>query len=624
MNEILILRKEKAVTAAIQSAVAIFGISFFKGDNSCWLFLVFGMLTAVFYWIEASAKERLYASGYPKKRLLGTVGVCSGVLTLFCILGWCISTKGALNELYQNWFQLLKTFLGMAGYFILISRLLLAIFCVVAAADSHHLTFTSHQGGEPSGILRTWRHSLSIYTQRLRNKPFQTSFFTILILYIPYILVSYPGIFMSDSVSILCQGWGYAEFTSHHPVFYQLILNTCIKVGVKIFHSWNFGLFLYSMLQMLFVVSVLSNGIQILLRYTKIRARYVMALILYFVLQPRIVNYMFLATKDVFYAACILLWIEMIFFIKKNGWKSAYCIPYGLSMLGAMLIRNDGLYVVGISILIFCFLDKQAFKKHIASLFLVLAAYFLFSAVIFPGLGAKSGSKREMLSIPIQQVARTVWKHPEGITGEEAQVILNACDFESLEEIAASYDSNISDNIKDQFVWDVFSQEAKDFYKAWLHIGIRHPVTYIEAFLANYYHYFYPGEKIVNYSYGWSQDCFAYTNRHIGSDLYYSNATAWLRTALEHVRETIFGIQPLSIINIPGIFTWIFIIFLAFLCISSKNRGDMRWMMIIPGVVILLVCFASPMNGYYGRYQFPLVMHLPWVILAGYYEPKGN
>ena len=618
MNEKMILRKDKAVKAIVQSMIAVFGISFLKGENSCWLFLVFGLLTALFYWIEICAKEVLVTSGYRGKRFLGTMIVCSGILTVFCILGWCISTVGALNELYKSWFHLLKAFLGIAGYFILISRFLYVIFYMEAAVNSHRLFWAEHKGKEPSGILQKLKQLTVRYVRRLRSKPFWTSFFTILILYVPYILVSYPGIFMSDSVSIVAQGWGFADFTSHHPVFYQLILNTCMKAGVKIFHSWNIGLFLYSMLQMLFVISVLSCGIHILLCYTKIRVRYVMALMLYFVVQPRIVNYMFLATKDVFYAAFILLWIEMLFLIKKNGWKAAYGVAYGVSLLCSILIRNDGFYVVGISLLIFCFLDRASWKKHALCLFLVIAAQVLFSSVIFPGLGAKSGSKREMLSIPIQQVARTVWKHPEHITREEEQVILNACDFESLEEIGASYDSNISDNIKDYFVWDAFSTEAKEFYKVWLHLGLKHPVTYIEAFIANYYHYFYPGEKFANYSYGWSQDCFAYTNEHFGSDLHYGSAASGPRKALEDLRETIFGIQPLSVLNIPGIFTWIFVIFIAFICISAKGSGDVRWMMITPGIIILLVCFASPMNGYYGRYQFPLVMSLPWMILAGY------
>ena len=115
MNEKMILRKDKAVKAIVQSMIAVFGISFLKGENSCWLFLVFGLLTALFYWIEICAKEVLVTSGYRGKRFLGTVIVCSGILTVFCILGWCISTVGALNELYKSWFHLLKAFLGIAG-----------------------------------------------------------------------------------------------------------------------------------------------------------------------------------------------------------------------------------------------------------------------------------------------------------------------------------------------------------------------------------------------------------------------------------------------------------------------------------------------------------------------------
>ncbi len=622
MNEHLILRKDKFIIAITESMITILGISFFKSQDSCWFFLLFGVLIALFYWVEAFAKEALYLLYHNKKKFTGAIWVTSGILTIFCILGYTISINEFLNNLYQNGGSLIRTFCGTIGYLILISKLLITIFYIEIVINSHKFSWISNKDRNHSGIFYFLKQLMYIYIKQLRNNPFQITFFTIIILYIPYIIASYPGIFLGDTVSILSQGWGYEDFNSHHPVFYQMILNICVKVGIQIFHSWNIGLFIYSILQMLFIISVLSNGIKILFQYTRIKTGCAIALILYFVLHPLISNYMFLASKEVLYAACIMLWIETLFLIRKNGWKPTYCIPYGLSLVCSSLIRNDGLYVVIISIIVFCFLDRKSLKKHLFYLLIIILIHFILSTVILSAIGARNGSKREMLSIPLQQTARAVWKHQDDISEKEKDIILNAFNFKSLDEMAQSYNPNSSDNIKFYFVWDIFSKEAKAFYKVWFNVGLRHPLTYIEAFIANYYHYFYPSENFVNYSYAWSQECFDNANLQISSNFHYNSTTSGLRKSIENIRKVIFNIQPFSIINVPGIITWIFIIFIAFIYLSSKTHNDIRWMLIVPGIVIMMVCFASPMNGYYGRYQFPLVMTLPWIILISHYEHK--
>jgi hypothetical protein len=40
-------------------------------------------------------------------------------------------------------------------------------------------------------------------------------------------------------------------------------------------------------------------------------------------------------------------------------------------------------------------------------------------------------------------------------------------------------------------------------------------------------------------------------------------------------------------------------------------------MLAVPLFVVMLICFASPCNGYYCRYQYPLLPYLPWAMLAG-------
>ena len=145
-------------------------------------------------------------------------------------------------------------------------------------------------------------------------------------------------------------------------------------------------------------------------------------------------------------------------------------------------------------------------------------------------------------------------------------------------------------------------------------MGKKYPATYLNAFINNYFEYVYPGCIFMQCSYDWSETCFARVNEKIGSDFHYPEGLDRYRHGLETVRERIFEAYPFRLINMPGMTTWFLLIWAFWLICSRKND---HLMLAVPLFIVMLVCFASPCNGYYCRYQYPLLAYLPWAILAG-------
>ena len=64
----------------------------------------------------------------------------------------------------------------------------------------------------------------------------------------------------------------------------------------------------------------------------------------------------------------------------------------------------------------------------------------------------------------------------------------------------------------------------------------------------------------------------------------------------------------------PGMTTW-FLLAWVFWLIWRKDNVTL--MLTVPLLVVMLICVASPCNGYYCRYQYPLLPYMPWAMLAG-------
>ena len=108
-----------------------------------------------------------------------------------------------------------------------------------------------------------WPQPVRFYLRLLHRHPIATTFFTLLILYLPYMIYSFPGILTSDTVAQLENSYaallaGTCRLKNHHPVVHTLLLYGFTRFGEFAFHSANIGLGLFALVQICFLFFSIS------------------------------------------------------------------------------------------------------------------------------------------------------------------------------------------------------------------------------------------------------------------------------------------------------------------------------------------------------------------------------
>lgn len=480
------------------------------------------------------------------------------------------------------------------------------------------------------------------YIEKLQKRPIVVSFVTLLIVYIPYILCHYPIVLMGDSYDQILQGFNIPAYTSetiqlisedvtlngHHPVAHTLLLHFFLVVGKKIY-SYNLGAFLYAMFNMVLLFLVISVSIKILIK-KHVKSRWIILLLAYFVLTPHMQEYMFLCTKDTWFAVLLMLFYILLFDFDKmlNEKKRYICLV--LTSIGIVLFRNEGKYFIILTLAIIFVLSKRYRKKCLVVVSSVIVFSLFYTSVLLPMNQITPGSTREMLSIPFQQTARYVKEHENEVTELEQESISKILDYDHLAEL---YSPNSADSVKASYNKYADKQDLKDYFATWLKMGIKHPKTYIQAFLNNKYQFIYPVFDTAQYYNYQNKEFYDLTystemmesvntsGESVGLDLHYPKKFSNLRYFYEEFLENAWDYPVLSCFKTTAIYVWVILMWCMY-AITRKHKKS--FLCCIPILVQLLICMAGPVNGYYFRYMYPLAYCLPMVLLLCKAEYGGE
>ncbi len=589
----------KYILGALLGITASLAISIFKGSSTAAAIGSTVLAAAVCAWCCGKA-----CSDRERRRTICCL-IPALLFAGFSVIGFCFAMDSTPERLYATEIDMLKAAGALCGYALIFYFTLNGLFCRLQG-------FSNRTEESVIGEKRG-------YAGLLMKRPFQTSFLTLLLGYFPYMIASYPALFMGDCQTIVPQGFGVSPLTTHHPVPYTLFLCGTLKAGKELLHSWNAGAFLFALMQTLFFLAVMAYSIQILIRKAGCSWKWALALEIYYVVSPRISNCMFVITKDVWYAACLLLFGIAVFCLQQEGWLRRNIFQLVLSAAGILIFRRDGFYVLVLSFAVYLLFSRKLRKGMPIILITVLGLHLAFNQMIYPAAGIQKGSIKEMLSIPLQQTARCAKYLGDSLTEEEKNEILDLFFFDSIEEMGETYDPSLVDYIKFRFPEQVDRETLNRYLRLWAEMGMKYPATYLNAFINNYFEYVYPGCIFMQCSYDWSETCFERVNEKIGSDFHYPETLDNYRHGLESVRERVFEAYPFRLLNMPGMTTWFLLIWVFWLIYSGKTE---HLMLAVPLLVVMLICFASPCNGYYCRYQYPLLPYLPWAILSGFHVKK--
>lgn len=291
-------------------------------------------------------------------------------------------------------------------------------------------------------------------------------------------LAAWPGIYVIDNVFQM-KWFLEGQVSAHHPVIHTYLLGWILKFGKSVLGSYEAGFGIFCLIQMLFLSAVFSYAMKKLERYVSVRFRIIC--ILFFALVPYNPVSSFTATKDTIFAGFFLLVVLKTFLFvcepEKFFLSKREMILYVVQVFLMCAFRNTGIYIFMFSLPAFFIVCRRYWKQVFVMGGGCILVWGLYTGPVYGALHIAEGNSAEMLSVPMQQLARVMTDNPEKLTEEEKECIrMYIPDY-------GKYSSRVADPVKDTFRGDIFDKDPVKFIKLWLQVGVKYPVVYAEAFL---------------------------------------------------------------------------------------------------------------------------------------------
>ena len=451
----------------------------------------------------------------------------------------------------------------------------------------------------------------------------------IFLFWMPVFFALYPGAFVYDAteeyVEVISR-----QFTMHHPLLHVLALGGIVHLFEYIGAGANLGIAVYVLLQMLVMSAALSFVVRSLQMWG-VTKRYAFITVLFFSIFPLFPLYAVCTAKDGLFTVFLLVSIvSMGNIIRLADVKDAQpashasapsmsdMVLFLVSSTLMMMLRNNGLYAYTATALIIVIVfvvdrrQRSASSNRITARLLILMALSIVlslggTRILKLATGATDGEHQEMLTVPIQQLARTYTYSPEAFTPDE-EALLKAF---IPEDYLTTYSPRISDVLKSGFDNQYYESHRALFYKLWLTIGARRPLTYLNAHLGTAYGYIYP-DALNNVYKGNTMNTFTYTDSsYFGFETEPPGIRESMLPALEFLIEK-FSLNlfqqkcpVLSMLFAPGFVFWVFF----FVLVGYVDRKN------LPMMLLVLMTFATVLLGPTTLVRYVLIL---WYITPLY------
>ncbi len=443
----------------------------------------------------------------------------------------------------------------------------------------------------------------------------------VLVFALPWLIFYFPGTLQWDAHAQLLMYLGVVEKTGHHPVVVTELMGGCILLGRQLFYSDTIGLFFFTITQFMLQSLTLAYASYVMGRLNPpILFRW--GALLFWAVYPYFPIWGYTMVKDTLYYVFILLLVavlqDIIYDSEKSikWWKKALFMS---SIIGITLFRNEGCYVVLITLICAALLYREYWKICLAGISVCLLLVFVVENIYMPYNNIPAGPKGEMLSIPLQQTGRYLKEHYSEVTGEEAAILQEGFTI-PLEQVANMYNPVCSDGVKTNFQKHPDTTYMKSYFNVWFQQLKKHPDTYIQAFLNHTYGYFYPNV----HNYGDYMGFFYIGNSdqwHDGYlDIEFGIADNKVRRILEHTLYLAEESPVFGMLLSAGMHTYILLGEFIYLMAKKKRR---EILILIPGFCVLLVCLVSPVNAFL-RYIMPIMATLPVTVTWCYVVTHTN
>lgn len=509
---------------------------------------------------------------------LPSAAIVALLFALFLVFGQSYEAANSWDLLFDNGYQRLLAAVMLLGYWVFFYALVAALFLRL---DRMEAPEWGPWQGKRKQIFRVYLDC----------------FLVVLVFWLPYLLICYPGSVTYDGMYQLGQAFGATEATNHHPWLSTLLMGWIVGLG-----KWEVGIFLYVLFQS--IVCAAAFGAVCGQMWVQTRSRLWTGLTLaYYALVPTWGAYAQMFVKDtLFYGVFTAFFLCVVRFVQQKGrchW-SVWAGMFLFALLGALL-RNNGLYVAVPSILLLVTAVRSWKKRGVlaAGAAAVLGLYMCWNQVLLPAWGVAPGSVREMLSLPFQQTARYVNEYEGHLLQEDIDVINEVLDYQTL---VKQYDPCVSDPVKNTYHGD--GDALKDYFRLWVRCGLHRPDVYVEATLNSMFGYFLPGYRFGTYG----------GNYFMMQESAYGVEASFAHPDQVEVVDTysrLWSVTPgLLLLNAPGTHSWLLI-----LCTAALLRKK-QWTGLLVTLSVWLtlgICCISPVNGLV-RYMLPIMAVMPLLL----------
>lgn len=473
---------------------------------------------------------------------------------------------------------------------------------------------------EPKRVTAAFAEGMGVALSKRKSyaADFVINHVSMIIMALPVLIAEFPGFFVYDAQEELNEVLT-RSFSTHHPLLHVLLLGGTIALVHKITGSWNIGIFVYLLLQLIVITAVFAYVVTYLQSSRMGKKLRILWLIFYGAF-PTIVMYSLCSCKDGLFSALLLL--LTVFLVQLVRDKESFLenkkkmILFVATAVLMPLFRHNGFYAY----LVFVPFALAYFRKSlklllISMLILPVVIYLAISNVLALAFSSEITHHQEMLTVPIMQLARVYSYEPESLSDEDKEIIESYIPKQNLEK----YTPRISDLVKVDFNNELYEKDSAAFWGVWKKLLKSHPMAYVNAWLLTCYGYVYPPAAFNVYK-GNSVYTFTYDeSSYFGYETEPPGERKVLIPAIDRLYRYL-SLGPfykdhpvLYLLFAPGLYLVIYMFVFAYRL--SKRRYD-RVLPFLP----MILCFCTVLLGptYLIRYVLYLWLCLPLLTIPSF------
>lgn len=548
-------------------------------------------------------KTGIYISLAENRRFLLCAFAWGVPFALSCVLGWRLVHEGTVFGPGGS----AAAYAGSFFLFLLETAVLSVPSAVLAA-------FVMRGRRVPGTAAENRREAEDASEECSRRPIWQVWLFYSLLIFLcwmPVFLAYYPSVFAYDAEGQLYQVLA-GDYSTHHPLLHTLFLGAFFRLGIAL-GSCSAGMAVHSVVQMALMAGTFGWALSFLYQ-RRVPGWGRVLLFLFFSFFPANPVLAMSTTKDVLFAAFVLLYTLCLYRmacgrdVRQGGKAQAVYIVVGVLML---LFRNNAVYAFIVSVpIVYAGLAERK-RMYLRMTLLVFALFGICAFSLKAVTHAQSGSPREMLSVPLQQMARTRVKAEEEIDPSLRQELEK---YIPSEWVFAAYNPHLADPVKNRAV---IHDDPAGLIKTWIRLGLQHPAIYIDAFLDNSLGLWYLWDTSHAQVYGiGTESGFGYLstdNRTMpaGFEVEEHSLLPGLRVFMERiVSDNAYGRIPVvRLLFAPALYWW-----LLYLCLVTALYRK-RYREILPVVFLVAYCLTLLLSPtVLVRYIYPLLVTIPVIL----------